>query len=180
VVSKGIIDLLSAIKLILASKPKQKIKLDIISNIKFCSVDFLQKINNIINELKTDFPTLSDINLHYNINDSEKNLILSAADLFVLPTYHEGFCVPILEAFASGCIVVVYDIEGIKMTAGHLAIKVPLGNTNILTEILVEQLNIVSSSSWQKNYSEYCQNCLEHLKQFSTDKIKKLFLLSIT
>lgn len=46
---------------------------------------------------------------HINASDSELNFLFSRALVFVYPSLHEGFGLPILEAFRAGCPVLLSD-----------------------------------------------------------------------
>ena len=64
-------------------------------------------------------------------------VIYSAASLFVFPSLHEGFGIPVLEAFASGTPVVCSRIEPLDEVAGDAALFVdPLSADAIAEGIL--------------------------------------------
>ena len=46
------------------------------------------------------------------------------ADLFMIMSEHEGFCVPILEAFYSGVPVIAFDSSAIRETMGGCGLLV--------------------------------------------------------
>lgn len=50
---------------------------------------------------------------------------LSAADVFVLPTHHEGFCIAVLEAMEAGIPCVVSDIPVLRWLVADGAILLP-------------------------------------------------------
>jgi glycosyltransferase involved in cell wall biosynthesis len=58
------------------------------------------------------------------------------ADVFVLPSYHEGYCVPIVEAFGAGCPVIAYDSSNIPFISGGLADLVPTGDISSLASAM--------------------------------------------
>lgn len=61
--------------------------------------------------------------------------LMSAADLFVFPSYTEGFGMVALEAMAAGLPVVAYDLPPFHefMQVGHTADLVPVGDVEALT-----------------------------------------------
>lgn len=60
----------------------------------------------IINRLK-----LQDKVHHYNVSDEQLNFLYSKAVLFIYPSLHEGFGLPILEAFKAKCPMLLSDTE---------------------------------------------------------------------
>ena len=61
--------------------------------------------------IKADFETLVDklgdrVTLHGYVSGSQKTALYERADALVLPSYHEGFPLVILEALAGGCAVI--------------------------------------------------------------------------
>lgn len=68
-------------------------------------------------------------------------VIYSAADLFVFPSLHEGFGIPILEAMACGVPVVCSDIEPLDEVAGNAARMVDPKEVSSIAEGMVDVLN---------------------------------------
>ena len=58
------------------------------------------------------------------VTDKELARLYRAADCFVYPSLYEGFGLPILEAFASGCPVVTSGLTATAETAGDAAILI--------------------------------------------------------
>jgi len=93
-------------KLILAGRPKfgfDKVK------------EFIESLPPVIK---------NDIILPGYIDDTKLPILLREADIFLFPTFFEGFGLPILEAFASGVPVVASNTTSIPEVAGEAAILV--------------------------------------------------------
>jgi glycosyltransferase involved in cell wall biosynthesis len=60
----------------------------------------------IINRLK-----LKDKVHHYNVSDEQLNYLYGQAILFIYPSLHEGFGLPILEAFKAKCPILLSDTD---------------------------------------------------------------------
>ena len=58
------------------------------------------------------------------LTEDRLTAIYSAADLFVFPSYFEGFGLPVVEAMRSGCPVVAADATSIPEVAGDAAVLV--------------------------------------------------------
>ena len=69
-----------------------------------------------IEELKSQ---ANGLNIHFTgwIDGEEKKKCLSNAGIFLLPSYHEGFPVSILEGMASGCYIIASDVGACKEIA---------------------------------------------------------------
>ncbi|PYT14561.1 MAG: hypothetical protein DMF51_08315 [Acidobacteria bacterium] len=64
--------------------------------------------------------------------------ILTATQIFVLPTYYEGFGLALLEAMASGHACVCYDIPVVREVLGDCGILVHLGNAASLVDAVAD------------------------------------------
>lgn len=53
-----------------------------------------------------------------SVSESELTAYYNVADLFIIMSEHEGFCVPVLEAIAAGIPVLAYDSSAIGETLG--------------------------------------------------------------
>jgi len=58
------------------------------------------------------------------ISDEDLPAVYQSATIFALPSFHEGFGIPILEAFASGIPVLTSNIEPMKSITGKAAVLV--------------------------------------------------------
>ncbi len=90
--------------------------------------------------------------------------LYAGASAFLLPSYHEGFGIPILEAFAAQCPVVASSGGAIPEVAGEGAVIVPnwqpeswvgavgsvLGDSGKLESLRLKGLERVKDFSWQE------------------------------
>ncbi|HMA50837.1 MAG TPA: glycosyltransferase, partial [Magnetospirillaceae bacterium] len=107
--SKGPHELLAAVETLLAQRPEGKIRLDLVGNKSFSDQILLAEIERTAESLAKASNGRLAIAFHYGAGEELKQRLLREADIFALPTYHEGFCVPIVEALSQGARVVTYD-----------------------------------------------------------------------
>jgi glycosyltransferase involved in cell wall biosynthesis len=75
---------------------------------------------------------------HFDVSDAELAGMLLTADALVIPSYHEGFCVPVIEAMACGCFVICSDAGALPETSGGLGRLFAAGNADELAGRLEE------------------------------------------
>ncbi|MBH1970626.1 glycosyltransferase [Moraxellaceae bacterium AER2_44_116] len=181
VMSKGPNELLDALEVLLKQGGQPKIRVDMVGNFLFSDQQLLEKVREQANILNQIYKDNVQIFIRGNITDKEKQQVLDDADLFVLPTYHEGFCVPVLEALASGCQVVIYDNSNTPAISGGLAILVPTGDILQLADAISNTLKKVCSLDWETvGYRAACEDSYQYVQQFSPQQIKQQFVDFIT
>lgn len=175
--SKGPQDLFAALKNILNVWPDGRIQLDLVGNLLFSDQELLSNLREAASGLETEYAGRIRANFLGSISDAEKRSVLSRADVFVLPTYHEGFCVPIVEAIASGCRVVTYDNSNTPFVSGGLAALTPTGNVSELGRALLSELKRVSDSDWRRSgYRSYVSQARVHIEQYSPNYAERRFI----
>lgn len=180
VYSKGPHELLEAVSQVLQRSKSIKFNLDLIGNLSFSDSELIARMRVIIQEIKQDFGGRAEISIHGSASNEKKNKILQAADLFVLPTYHEGFCVPILEALANGCKVITYENSNTPFISGGFAKLIPTGNIADLSCAILDTANLICSAEWSRNdgglYHNYIEKVHGYIQHFSPDRAKHRFL----
>ncbi|MFW5698179.1 MAG: glycosyltransferase family 4 protein [Fimbriimonadaceae bacterium] len=68
-----------------------------------------------------ELPVAERVDFPGYVSDAHLSALYSAADLFLLPSRHEGFGIPVLEAFACGCPVLCSSGGALPEVAGEAA-----------------------------------------------------------
>ena len=77
--------------------------------------------------------------------DEELAALYRASHALVMPSYHEGYCVPVMEALATGCYVIAYDSSNLPETLDGLGRLVRTGDVadlGVAMRDLVEALSV--------------------------------------
>jgi len=70
------------------------------------------------------------------ISDAELPCLYAGAEAFVLPSLYEGFCLPVIEAMASGTPVITSDTTALPEIADGAALAVDPRNTDALADAI--------------------------------------------
>jgi glycosyltransferase involved in cell wall biosynthesis len=106
----------------------------------------------------------NDIILTGYVSEQEKWSLLKNADVFVLPSFYEGFGLPILEAQVAGSPVVTSNVSSMPEIAGEGAILV---NPKDIEEIVEGIYKIIKDDSLKK---DLIQKGYANAKRFSWQK----------
>lgn len=102
--SKGVIDLLKAAERLIHSGFKD-FQLNLIGSLTYSDTQYVEDIKRFIVLKK-----LSDfVSFVGTVKDEELCQYYADSDALVIPSYHEGFCVPVIEAYTQGCFVIAYN-----------------------------------------------------------------------
>lgn len=91
--------------------------------------------------------------------------LYSNAQIFVLPSFEEGFGIPILESFATGCPVVCSGIGALKEVAGDGAVYFDPENIDDIAEKMIE---VLKNEKLKKKLTE---NGEKRVRDFSWKKL---------
>lgn len=176
VASKGPLDLLEAVDR-MAAEGRTPVRVDIVANLHFSDEEVVASVRARMHRLEQDYGARLSVLLHANATDSEKQRILAEADIFALPTYHEGFCVPILEAFASGCRVVTYDNSNTPFITAGMGTLVRTGDVTGLAQALANEHADVASAGWQSTgYADHVRVTARYIDGFKPETVGRRFV----
>jgi len=113
----------------------------------------------IIKNVKND-----DIIFPGYVPEKEKMLLLEKAEMFVFPSFYEGFGIPILEAQAARCPVITSNISSMPEVAGDGAILIDPNNVEQITEAMYK---IINDNDFRKRL---IQEGYQNTKRFSWEK----------
>jgi glycosyltransferase involved in cell wall biosynthesis len=121
-------------------------------------------VRNLIEKLKIN----EDVIFLGGVPQEELNLLYNCADLFVFPSLHETFGLPILEAMACGCPVITTNAFAMPEVAGDAALL--LDNPKDTSELCHKMHRLLTEQSLR---AQLRTRGLERVKQFSWEKCAK-------
>ncbi len=104
------------------------------------------------------------------IPDNEINILLNGASAFILPSLWEGFGMPVLDAMAVGCPVIVSNISSLPEVVGNAGLLVDPNSEN-----QIEQA-IRTITTDKKLAAKKAKACLVQAQKFSWQKMAKTVL----
>ncbi|MCA1902564.1 MAG: glycosyltransferase family 4 protein [Candidatus Hydrogenedens sp.] len=107
------------------------------------------------------------IYLNYINNHSELKWFYSSADMFIYPSFDEGFGIPPLEAMACGCPVIVSNQGALPEVVGHKGITIHPQDIDNFAEAITTLL------SDKNKYNNMITNSILQAKNFSWSKSAK-------
>ena len=104
------------------------------------------------------------------VSEAEKASYLQNTDVFLCMSEHEGFCVPLLEAMASGLPIMAYAAAAVPETLGEKGVLIQNKDYN---EIAKQIGRITKDDAYRKQIIDYQY---ENLRRFDIDVTKKKLL----
>jgi len=174
--SKGPMDLLALVRHLLR-ETAHTLRVEVLFNSELSDPAMIEAVDGQAKAIEAEFRGRVVVALHPNGENSLKERVLADADLFCLPTKHEGFCVPIIEAMAAGCRVLSYVNSNVPYISGGLAELAPDGDLAAFVRLGAELVNRLAAPEWHRtDYANYAERALGHVKKFSEINVKERFL----
>jgi len=103
--------------------------------------------------------------------------LYNLADLFVFPSWYEGFGIPIIEAMACGTPVIASDRYSIPEVAGEAALIMDAEDDERLAEYLVRVLTVPGEAERLRSqgYQRAADFSWEHTADIVLDAYEKAF-----
>jgi glycosyltransferase involved in cell wall biosynthesis/predicted SAM-dependent methyltransferase len=129
--SKGQLDLVQAFKAHVGSDG-QGGRLELIGSRRFSDQAYLERLQSFVVEHGLE----SLVRFRFDVTEKELREAIAAADALVIPSYHEGFCVPVIEAMMGGCFVICSNAGALPETSGGLGLTFTPGKVEELAACL--------------------------------------------
>lgn len=114
--SKGVLELLHALRA-LYERGCRKFRLRLVGNEAYSNPDYIAQLRTTAADLGLAVEFLGQV------TDAVRDKLLREAHLLAVPSYHEGFCKPVVEALRAGCVPVgfaSYNLPDICAGLGRL------------------------------------------------------------
>jgi glycosyltransferase involved in cell wall biosynthesis len=128
VAAKGIVDLLEAMELVWAEDPH--VHLTLAGSVRFSQPEIMAAVEQALARHGERLRVVRDA------GDEVIAELYRGADVFVMPSHHEGYCVPVIEAMSSGCYVIGSDAGNVPNIMGGLGTVFPVRDAAELARAL--------------------------------------------
>jgi glycosyltransferase involved in cell wall biosynthesis len=126
--AKGVGDLLKAAQC-LWSEGDDRFVLTFAGNPRFSDETVLRELDRCTERFAGD----GKVQVVSSLSDEDLVGLIASADALVIPSYHEGYCVPVVEAMSAGCYVIASDAGNLPNVTGGLGMSFPAGDVPRLT-----------------------------------------------
>jgi glycosyltransferase involved in cell wall biosynthesis len=137
--SKGVLDLLQAVDVLRASG-QRNFCLTLAGNQSFSDSAIVSAVDDAVRDPSGTVRSVGEP------NDRRLAELMARSDVLVMPSYHEGYCVPVIEAYAKGCQVTAYDAGNLPNVVGRLGQLVRTGDVTALAASLGAQISAIQSA----------------------------------
>lgn len=118
--SKGVLDLVE-VAARLRDRSDVSFRLRLIGNVRFSDPDYIEEIHRAV-----EAEALSDVvEFVGSVPDKELARAYAESHIFITGSRHEGFCVPVIEGLAAGCIPVSYNVSNLRFIGNSLGRLAP-------------------------------------------------------
>lgn len=180
VAAKGIGDLLDAMELVWATDPD--VHLTLAGSVRFSQPEVVAAVD----EALARHP--ERIQVFRDVDDEAIADLYRRADVFVMPSHHEGYCVPVVEAMRTGCYVVGSNAGNVPNIMGGLgsvfAAGDPAGLAAAVQDVAARmraarangQELVLPASDGAMPERAWLRAVAEHLEDYSLPNFEQRFL----
>ena len=154
--NKNVLGLLFAFALVLQKKPNSHLVL-VGGAFKNSELSETQQIEQCIHDLRIE----DHVSMTGFVSQKDLVVLYSVASCLIEPSFYEGFGLPVLEAMACGCPVVIADNSSLSEIAGP-SLKMHADNAQNMADTILTMLSlsttarkkmILDSIAWTKQFS---------------------------
>jgi len=136
--AKGVIDLLKAIHA-LSDSGLPLFKLKIVGNAEYSDSKYYDQVKNFASRYLSNV-----VEFVGTVTSEERDAILLKSHILAIPSYHEGFCKPVIEGLRAGCVPVGYAAHNLRYIAGGLGKMVAVGDIGKLGDALASLITDIA------------------------------------
>jgi glycosyltransferase involved in cell wall biosynthesis len=129
--SKGLVDLVEAAALLL-QRGVDHFELTLVGSPEFADAPTRQELHR----LRQHHGLSQHVTVAGRVEHDELAALYRSADSVVLPSYHEGYCVPVIEAMGQGCYVIASSAGNLPVIVGGLGTLVTAGDVGALADAM--------------------------------------------
>jgi len=133
--AKGLAELLSAVAR-LWDRGDRDLRLCVAGSLRFSDPDVVDALV----AAEARYGGDGRLTLELDADDERVATLFGSTDIFVMPSHHEGYCVPVVEALMSGCYVIGSDAGNIPVVMGGLGTLFACGDVDDLTASIAKVL----------------------------------------
>jgi glycosyltransferase involved in cell wall biosynthesis len=133
--SKGLLDLMEAVAAVRAGT-KAAFHVHLVGNLSFSDPAYLASLRAMIARHGLD----EVVHIHGNLDDDALWARFLESHIFIMPSYHEGFCMPAIEALRARCLPIAYDAGNLPDIINGVGEIVRTGDVDALGERLLRHI----------------------------------------
>ena len=139
--SKGVLDLVKALNVV-RRRSTLRFQLRLAGNLEWSDQKYLTTVKEAVTACRLE----TSVEFLGTVDPEVMEDLYHMSHVFVVPSYHEGFCKPVIEALRAGCIPVGYAGYNLPAISNGLGRMVPTGDTYALGTALAEVMEGVAQS----------------------------------
>jgi glycosyltransferase involved in cell wall biosynthesis len=143
--SKGLTDLLRGIAAA-RRMVDRKMTLRLLGSPKFSSRAYIDELRQLIAELRLD----DCVTIVGEVTEAELAAEFRQAHILAVPSYHEGFCKPVIESMSFGCVPITYDAGNLAYVAQGHSVIVPAGDIAALAGAIADVSRMIGAIGTSK------------------------------
>ncbi len=121
-------------------------------------------------------------------SDAEVEALYEESDALVVPSYHEGYCVPVVEALSARCYVIASDAGNLPKICAGLGTVVPTGDVKALAGAIADFAQRIGESSraglppafltdrGERSFDQWSTEVERHLRDYSETAYERGFI----